>query len=260
MAAAVHSIREECEVRGGRRTIVDFQCAGERFAGILLVPDCPGPSAAALLLHGFTLDKERMAQTAGIALLARGVASLAIDLPLHGERYRAVNVNAISSPFDLIRRWRAALEEAAAALAYLGSRAGIDPGRLAVVGYSLGAYLGLKLASDQKSVRALVVAAGGDLPEYVPFAGIVRAVADPLKLVRKLAGRPVLVVHGRHDRTIPAVQAERLFEAAGQPKEIRWWEAGHVLPPEAIDDAATWLADRFRGSTVDGPTGSSGRP
>jgi pimeloyl-ACP methyl ester carboxylesterase len=214
MATGFHSIREECAIRGGRRAILDFRRAGERLAGILLAPDGPGPCPAALLLHGFTLDKERMAESAGIALLGRGVASLSIDLPLHGERYQVVDLNAIGSPFALIRRWRAALDEASAALAYLASRDEIDPARLALVGYSLGAYLGLKVASQEPSVRALVVAAAGDIPDYVPFAGMVRAIADPLELVRKLAGRPLLVAHGRHDRTIAPEQAERLFRAA----------------------------------------------
>jgi hypothetical protein len=33
-----------------------------------------------------------------------------------------------------------------------------------------------------------------------------------------------------------------LFQAAREPKEIRWWDSGHVLPPVAIADAAAWLA------------------
>jgi fermentation-respiration switch protein FrsA (DUF1100 family) len=52
-------------------------------------------------------------------------------------------------------------------------------------------------------------------------------------------------VHGRYDRTIPPQHAERLFEAAAEPKELRWWDAGHILPAEAISDAAAWLAARL---------------
>lgn len=242
---AAHSLREECEVRNGRRLVIEFQGLGERFAGILLLPDRPAPVPGALLLHGFALDKERMSAVAGSALLGCGVASLALDLPLHGERFGGVKLAALGAPFELLRRWRGALGECALALEHLAARREIDPGRVGLVGYSLGAFLGLKVASQERSVRAVVVAAGGDLPDYVPFAGMVRAVADPLRLVRALAGRPLLVVHGRYDRTIPAELAERLYGAAGEPKELRWWDAGHILPAAAIEDAAGWLAARL---------------
>jgi uncharacterized protein len=36
-------------------------------------------------------------------------------------------------------------------------------------------------------------------------------------------------------------QAQRLFDAADEPKELRWWDAGHYLPPEASMEAADWL-------------------
>jgi pimeloyl-ACP methyl ester carboxylesterase len=240
-----HSIREECDVRGGRRTIVDFGAGRDRFAGILLLPACATPVAAALLLHGFTLDKERMAESVGVALLGRGVASLAIDLPLHGERYQAVNLNSIRTPFELLARWRGALSESSLALEYLAALPGVDPNRLALVGYSLGGFLGVQVASREPAVRALVLAATGDIPDYVPFAGMVRKAVDPLDAIRRVAGRPLLMVHGRHDRTVPPAQAERLFRAASEPKELRWWETGHSLPADAIDDAARWLAARL---------------
>lgn len=187
------------------------------------------------------LDKERMADHVGTELLARGIASLAIDLPLHGERLGAINALSIRTPFEAVRQWRAALDQSALALRYLGQRADLDAKRLSLVGYSLGAFLALKVATRDPSVRAVLLAAAGDLPDYIPFAAIARSIADPLKLVARL-GRPLLMVHGRGDRTIAPVQAERLFQAAREPKEIRWWDSGHVLPPPAIADAAAWLA------------------
>ena len=49
------------------------------------------------------------------------------------------------------------------------------------------------------------------------------------------------MVHGKRDRTVRPEQAERLFAAAGEPKEMRWWDSGHYLPQAAIEDAARWL-------------------
>ena len=94
-------------------------------------------------------------------------------------------------------------------------------------------------------MKAVVLAAGGDLPDELPFASMIRAVVDPVAAVQSLDGTPLLMVHGRRDRTVTPAQARRLFDAAREPKEIRWWDAGHRLPAEAIGEAAGWLADRL---------------
>lgn len=232
----------ERTVRGGRRVALVLH-DGEPIPGVLLLPAAAAPVPAALLLHGLTSRKEQMADSVGRALLGVGIASLAIDLPLHGEREGSLESLGWSDPMGLVRRWRLALEECAIALDFLGAHERIDGARLALVGYSLGSYLGTIVAARKETVRALVVAAGGDLPVGTPAATLARAVADPLRAVRRFAGRPLLVVHGRRDRTVRPDQAERLFAAAGEPKTIRWWDAGHWLPAEAIEDAARWLAD-----------------
>jgi fermentation-respiration switch protein FrsA (DUF1100 family) len=241
-----YSTRLEDSIPGGKRLFVDFVWDGERLPSILLMPDSGTPVPAALLLHGFTLDKERMSASAGQALFELGVASLALDLPLHGERFQKLDSSMMRSPFELMRRWRAALDEAALALRFLAQHRDVDPDRLSLVGYSLGAYLGLKVAATNDSIKSVILAAAGDLPDYVPFANVARMLADPVKLVRRLGGRPLLMVHGRWDQTIPPEQAERLFEAAREPKQIKWWDSGHILPPAAINDAAQWLAATLR--------------
>jgi pimeloyl-ACP methyl ester carboxylesterase len=201
---------------------------------------------AALLLHGYSASKDLMTESAGRALLRRGVASLAIDLPMHGERDAPTDRSLFQNPLGLVRHWQSALEECRLALRYLEQRPDVDGARLSLVGYSLGAFLGSIVAAREPSVRALVLAAGGDLPADVPFAAMIRAVVDPLRAVRKLAGRPLLMVNGRADRTIRPDQAERLFAAANEPKEIRWYDGGHYIPPAAIDGAMDWLAERLR--------------
>jgi len=53
------------------------------------------------------------------------------------------------------------------------------------------------------------------------------------------------MVNGRFDRTVTSAQAERLYEAAREPKEIHWYNGGHWPPPNAIDVAADWLSARL---------------
>ena len=102
----------------------------------------------------------------------------------------------------------------------------------------------LTMHDDQAYLRS-VLAAGGDLPADMPFGAVVRAVIDPVAAVQRLDGTPLLMVHGRRDRTVTPEQARRLFEAARDPKEIRWWDAGHYLPAPAIGEAAAWLAEKL---------------
>ena len=155
-----------------------------------------------------------------------------------------------SGPLAMAGAWRTAQREARHALGYLGARPEVDRDRLAIVGYSMGSFLGVQVAADERAVRALVLAAGGDLPEGTPFARLVRALADPLRAVRRFDGKPLLMVHGRRDPTVTAAQAQRLFDAAMEPKELRWYDAGHYLPPQAIDDAARWLVERLGDGAV----------
>ena len=51
---------------------------------------------------------------------------------------------------------------------YLANVAAVDAQRMAIVGYSLGAYLALVAAGDEQRCRAVVLASGGDLPEETP--------------------------------------------------------------------------------------------
>lgn len=241
------------DVPGGHRINVELEAERERVPGILLMPDrnaCGDPEdrcAAALLLHGFTSRKERMAEGIGRALLAYGVATLAIDLPLHGARQGRFDEHTLRNPLQIVGTWRRALSETRLSLDYLSNLAIVDAQRVGLVGYSLGAYLAIVAAADDPRVHAVVLASGGDLPDETPFETIVRAAADPLRFVRKLAGRPLLMVNGRYDRTIKAEQAERLYNAAGDPKQIHWYHGGHWPPQPAIDFGADWLAERLGG-------------
>jgi dienelactone hydrolase len=221
-----------------------LQIAGANVPAILLRPALHQPVPAALLLHGYTSSKERLSSTIGRSLAVRGIASLAIDLPLHGDRDDALAVEARTNPLGLLQHWRMALAEARGAIHILAQDGRFSSNHIAVVGYSLGGYIALLTAAQEQQVRAVIIAAGGDLPAG-SWTTVLRTIADPTAAVQSLNGRPLLMLHGRNDRTITPAQAERLFKAASNPKELRWYDSGHVLPTAASDDAAEWLRTAF---------------
>jgi len=236
-------IIEEEQGPEGKRISLAFSWNGSSVPAVLLLPQDNDSAAAALLIHGFSLTKEHMAASVGRELLANGIASLALDLPLHGERCTNDFLSP-GNPLELMDGWNAAQEECRLALEFLAAYPGVE--KLTLVGYSLGAFMGLKVAADDPNIRAVVLAACGDLPEYMPFVPMVRMIADPIQWVRRLKQRPLLMLHGRQDTIVPAEQADRLFQAAGEPKKILWFDSGHILPQEAMARAAEWLRENTR--------------
>ena len=228
-----------------RRENLSIPDGGELVPALFQTPRSTGAVAGVLLLHGFSSRKERMADTIGRALAQRGVAALSVDLPLHGAREEGLEGLSLRNPLALVQKWTLAVREANAAIDHLRNRSDVDPARIGIGGYSLGAYLGVIVASRNNHVNALALAAGGDLPEKTPFSALVRSIADPKRAVRAFAGRPLLMVNGRYDRTITPDQARALFDAAGEPKEMRWYDGGHWPPQSAVEQVADWLGARL---------------
>jgi uncharacterized protein len=226
---------------GGKTIELQFICNNEAIPAILMTPGGSGQKApAVLLLHGLSVGKESMSGSIGASLLSMGVGSLAFDLPFHGERYQTCFIPP-SNPFQLMNMWNSLLAECRCALQFLSERPEIDPERIALAGYSFGSFLGLEVAASDPRIKAIMLAAVGDFPDYVPFVSMIRHFADPLKWVRQLTPRPLLMMHGRQDRIVPPELAERLFAAAAEPKKILWFDSDHILPHQSMVLAAEWL-------------------
>jgi uncharacterized protein len=143
---------------------VAFDSGAARLPAVLHVPAGPGPHPVVVLLHGFP-GYERNFDLAQ-ALRRAGFAALVFH-------YRG------SWGTDGCFSWAHALEDAAAVAdavrgADFGAAHWLDPGRLALVGHSLGGFAALMTAAADPSVAAVVSVAGFDFAAAAAECG-----ADP---------------------------------------------------------------------------------
>jgi fermentation-respiration switch protein FrsA (DUF1100 family) len=118
------------------------------------------------------------------------------------------------------------LADGRAAVAYLEARPDVAADRLAYFGESLGAAVAIGLA-EQRPPAALVLRSPftslADVGSvHYPFLPISVLLWDRYPNLERISGIevPLLVVAGSADRTVPAAQSQRLYEAASQPKEF----------------------------------------
>ena len=112
------------------------------------------------------------------------------------------------------------------ALTFISAQPRVDADRMALLGFSLGAYLGLSVATQDARVKAVVDFFGGLPPELTHH-------------VRHLP--PVLILHGEADARVPVGEAHRLqkvLEARQTPYEMKLYPgAGHGFDPPTMMDA-----------------------
>ena len=148
-------------------------------------------SPALLLLHGsggnVSLWLDRFAPT----LSRFGVAAYAPHYFDKTETVRATPELILDGKH--FPAWLAAAQDA---ITYIASRPTVDAGRIGVLGISLGGYLAMALAAQERRVRAVVELSGGLPP------GLESALSP--------ATPPVLVLHGDQDSTVPVSEARKL--------------------------------------------------
>jgi dienelactone hydrolase len=250
-------VREVGSWRDEGVTVHDVSYAsprGGRVPAFVVVPDGDGPFAGLILQHGMPSSRRDMLPIA-LEFARLGAVGVAIDAPFarrsgnpvrFDERDRAEQIQLV---VDLRR-----------AVDLLRARSDVDGARLAYLGVSYGAAMGGLLAGVEHRIAAFVLAvgdgglvehfgarhdAGGSLP---PFPADRRRrwldamqPIEPLRLITR-ASAPLLMQSGRQDDLVPPPDARRYQRAAPEPKQIKWYDAGHQLPPQATCDQARWLS------------------
>ena len=124
-----------------------------------------------------------------------------------------------------------------AAMAAARRQPGVDAQRLVVLGQSLGGATALRaVAQDPAGVKLLIVDSAFDsyrgiahdavrgstlLGALARLAGasLPDAASDPRTAIASLQV-PVLILHGEQDRTVPVAHAQRLYDAAREPRTL----------------------------------------
>lgn len=243
---AYRSYREEVAVFFPPRRPVAVPAAAAGVPGLadVVFPSAIGPihgfyvpssnRAAVILLHGAGGDRSSLLPELR-ALVGRGYGVLAFDLPGHGESAGEIHWS---------EGERASLR---AAVDWLAKRDDVDPSRIGGYGFSLGGYVLAQVAAEDERLAAIVLAGTpADPVEQVRFQhrrfwllsqlpalfvlsrGGMDLSVRARDFVGKLAPRPVFIVQGTDDATVPGAMGPELYAAAKEPKELYVIEgAGH---------------------------------
>ncbi len=221
----------------------------------LRLPEGDGPHPCVILVCGLDSVKEQEAHWES-ELLARGMATLSFDGPGQGEMWHRMKM-------------RLDYETAVTALVdYLETRPEIDPGRIGLLGHSMGGHFGARAAAREHRLAAAVLLAGFfELQPWEKMSVFMRAGlqhifgADNEEEARTYARQlslegvagniqcPLLIVHGGKDTLLPLEQAHRLADATDCPTELLIYpegnHAGNNIVYKVHADLADWLAKRL---------------
>jgi dienelactone hydrolase len=203
-----------------------------------LPENADGSVPAVIALHGAGGGVSGMERYAGI-LAAQGFAVYILhyfdraaigsaDEPeTHGPKMdnQPIVMQKIMRNFPL---WMKTLWDA---ISFVEKQTAVDGAHIALIGFSLGAYLSLANSAIDYRVKAVVEFFGG-MPKEMNF------------FMRRLC--PVLILHGDADKTVPVEEAyrlQKLLEKKKIPYGIKIYPgAGH-----GFDDQAIWRDAGLRG-------------
>jgi len=194
-------------------------------SGTLVRMDCFLPSGngqrfpAVIGLHGSGGGHAGMAEPASL-LAAQGYAVYVLH---YFERTGTTEIDGLQTIFRHFPAWMKTLWDA---VSFVAGQPQVDPERIGLLGFSLGAYLALSAASIDSRIQAVVEFFGG-LPKEMKF------------FMRRLC--PVLILHGAEDKTVPVAEAyhlQQVLEKKQIPYELQVYPgAGHGFSGEIWRDA-----------------------
>ncbi|HXB68841.1 MAG TPA: prolyl oligopeptidase family serine peptidase [Candidatus Acidoferrales bacterium] len=250
-------------LKGTRVALLNFAVTPSVRADGLLVTPPPGrtKTGAIVWVHSSGVfqqlpDAMLLAQAGAVSLLINPIGPN-WDQPA-AETWRGPMINAVVS----IRR----------GVDLLLQRSDVDPQRLGFAGHSYGAMMGIDAVSSDRRFKAAVFEVG--LPGMsvhlrtapIPFAADIRKRLGPgldsalsfiepldaIHYVGSLASIALLFQSAHLDPGVTDAQAQTLFDAASEPKTLKWYDTAHdVVDIAAISDRARFLATHLGLKRID---------
>jgi len=232
----------------------------DRATCILIVPKSAGRHPGIIWMHSsgpffWFSDAMLMAQAGAMSLIvAPNFGSP--DLP--AEMYRDAMIGAVI----IIRR----------SIDILESRSDVDPQRIGYVGHSFGALMGAVATAVDKRFKAAVFEVGLPGMSYHLRASPVQwannhrqnlgaglndylkviSVVDAIHYIGRTSPTALLFQSARLDPGVSEQEALEFFRAAGEPKELKWYDAVHeVTDIAAVCDRARFLAKELKLPPID---------
>jgi len=181
-----------------------------------LPPDTPAdPLPAVVALYGAGGNISGMEQYASM-LAAQGFAVYLLHY------FDRTGTESADKP-TILRNFPLWMKTLWDAISFIETQPRVDGKRIALLGFSLGAYLSLANSPIDHRVQAVVEFFGG-MPKEIHL------------FMRRLC--PVLILHGEADATVPvdeAYQLQKLLEKKGIPYEMKIYPgAGHGFEDQTI--------------------------
>jgi dienelactone hydrolase len=217
----------------------------------LVRPEGEGPFAGILFMHwlGSGLTRREFLDEAKL-LAKQGVVSLLIDgtfpwtkIPKDGESDR---LQVIDQVIELRR-----------AIDFLLTQPGIDPQRIGYVGHDYGGLYGGVLSGVETRIKTYVLmAAPGNFSNwsinYFLSSSVDEteyrdqmAVVEPMLYIPHADPATLLFQFANNDGFVPKEEATKFFDAASDPKEIKWYDTSHRLDASAQADRLAWLTNQL---------------
>jgi carboxymethylenebutenolidase len=139
------------------------------------------------------------------------------------DRTGTVEIDGLQTIFRHFPVWMKTLWDA---VSFVARQPQVDPERIGLLGFSLGAYLALSASAIDARVQAVVEFFGG-MPKEMRF------------FTRRLC--PVLILHGDQDKTVPVEEAyhlQQILEKKQIPYEMQIYPGvGHGFSGKTWGDA-----------------------